>query len=157
MSEPTLHIRPACQRDIPTLLALEQAAETAAHWSSASYADLFPAEGQSPAVRRVVLVAEMNNFACGFAVARVVAPEWDIENIVVAAPFRRKGVGGALLQAITVAARADRAERITLEVRESNFAARRLYEKIGFAQCGLRSGYYHSPDEAAILFELCFQ
>jgi ribosomal-protein-alanine acetyltransferase len=157
VSQTDFQIRSARPADIPVLLALEQAAETAAHWSPAEYADLFPVEGPPPAVRRVVLVAEMRASVCAFAVARVVAAEWQIENVVVAASVRGKGVGRALLHAITVAARAERAERITLEVRESNLAARRLYEKFGFAQCGLRSGYYGNPDEAAVLYDLRFQ
>jgi [ribosomal protein S18]-alanine N-acetyltransferase len=157
MLEPALQVRPARPDDITALLALEQTAATAAHWSPARYADLFPAEGRPPVVRRVVVVAEINASICAFAVARVVPPEWEIENVVVADAARRKGVGRALLQAIGNVARAERATKLTLEVRESNLAARRLYERLGFAECGLRPGYYRSPDEAAILYELRFQ
>jgi [ribosomal protein S18]-alanine N-acetyltransferase len=157
MPEPTLRIRPGRRDDIPALLGLEQAAETAAHWSPATYAELLPTEGQPSAVRRVVLVAEMNGFVCAFAIARVVVLEWEIENVVVAEGVRRQGIGRALVQAMTGAASNEEAERITLEVRESNLAARRLYEENGFAQCGLRPGYYRDPEEAAVLYKLSFQ
>jgi ribosomal-protein-alanine N-acetyltransferase len=105
----------------------------------------------------VVLVAEASGSLVAFAMARVVVGEWEIENVVVAAETRRKGVGRALLQALIAAAHAEHAARITLEVRESNLTARRLYEKSGFAQCGVRPRYYRNPEEAAILYELCFQ
>jgi ribosomal-protein-alanine N-acetyltransferase len=86
-----------------------------------------------------------------------VAAEWEIENIVVAEDVRRQGIGRVLLHAVMTAAQGEQAERIILEVRESNLAARRLYESAGFSQCGTRLRYYGAPEEAAILYELCFQ
>lgn len=118
---------------------------------------MFPARGQTPAVRRVVLLAEAEASVCGFVVARVVAGEWEIENVVVAAAARRRGVGRALIRTIAATARMEDAARLILEVRESNGPARQLYESTGFAQCGVRSRYYRDPEEAAILYELRFQ
>jgi len=40
---------------------------------------------------------------------------------------------------------------VLLEVRESNLAARKLYEKLGFSEEGRRSNYYHEPREDAML------
>jgi ribosomal-protein-alanine N-acetyltransferase len=157
MLDPTFQIRTAHRADIPALLELERAADTAAHWSPPVYADLFPAEGKTPAVRRVVLLAEAKGSVNGFVVARVVIGEWEIENIVVAAALRCRGVGRALIRSIAASASSEGADRLTLEVRESNGPARRLYESTGFAQCGLRSHYYRDPEEAAILYELRFQ
>ena len=45
-----------------------------------------------------------------------------------------------------------RARTILLEVRESNSAARKLYEKCGFVQSGRRQRYYKQPEEDAILY-----
>ncbi len=157
MPHPSVQIRPAHHADIPALINLERAAETAAHWSPAAYEALFPQEGQPVAVRRDVVVAETKSAVRGFAVARVVAGEWDIENVVVTGAVRRQGVGRALIQAITAKARSEGADRLTLEVRESNRAARQLYELTGFAQIGLRPRYYHEPEEAAVIYELRFQ
>ena len=56
-----------------------------------------------------------------------------------------------LRQAQTLAA-----SRILLEVRESNLAARRLYEKHGFRESGRRPKYYSNPIEDAILYTLRF-
>jgi ribosomal-protein-alanine N-acetyltransferase len=41
---------------------------------------------------------------------------------------------------------------VFLEVRESNAAARTLYENAGFEQTGRRRSYYTSPLEDAILY-----
>mgnify|MGYP002582415600 FL=1 len=46
---------------------------------------------------------------------------------------------------------------MTLEVRESNLAARRLYEKNGFEIVGKRKNYYEKPAEDAILMSKFFQ
>jgi ribosomal-protein-alanine N-acetyltransferase len=46
--------------------------------------------------------------------------------------------------------------RVFLEVRESNLAAIKLYEKAGFASTGKRKAYYRDPDEDARLLEIKF-
>jgi len=43
------------------------------------------------------------------------------------------------------------APHATLEVRRSNEAARRLYERAGFRLAGVRSGYYNNPIEDALI------
>ncbi len=64
---------------------------------------------------------------------------------------RRKGLGKRLLQALLDAARETKSS-VFLEVRESNAAARALYENAGFEQTGRRPSYYTSPLEDAILY-----
>ncbi len=88
----------------------------------------------------------------GFLVARNVAPEWELENVVVRAEFRGAGIGTQLLEALLTRARAINSRSIFLEVRESNTAARRLYAKAGFRETGRRKGYYSDPPEDAILY-----
>jgi ribosomal-protein-alanine N-acetyltransferase len=50
--------------------------------------------------------------------------------------------------------RARGGREILLEVRDSNVAARRLYEGAGFQENGRRPAYYRNPDEDAVLYEL---
>ena len=45
-------------------------------------------------------------------------------------------------------------ENILLEVRESNTAARSLYDSLGFRPVGVRKNYYKNPVENAILMDL---
>ena len=56
--------------------------------------------------------------------------------------WRRQRVGERLLLAFLDLARDRHAREATLEVRLSNLAARRLYEKYGFRPVGLRPRYY---------------
>lgn len=90
----------------------------------------------------------------GFLVARHVVEEWELENIVIATALRGRGFGSLLVQQFLARARVSQAQAIFLEVRESNTAARRLYEKFGFVESGVRRAYYSSPTEDAITYEL---
>lgn len=82
---------------------------------------------------------------------------WDIGseihliNIATHPDWRRKGVGGALLDFLIKYAHRHRTEEITLDVRPSNTAAVSLYEKFGFKEIGRRKKYYQDNDEDAIV------
>jgi ribosomal-protein-alanine N-acetyltransferase len=142
-------IRPAKPADIPAMMRLVRHSATAAHWSSEQYERVFG--GDSP--RREAWVIE-ENVLQGFLVAHEVAGEWEIENIAVAGPARRRGLGTRLLGEFLRRAQSEGATAIFLEVRESNHAARSLYEKWAFAESGRRPGYYTQPEEDAIVYRL---
>jgi ribosomal-protein-alanine acetyltransferase len=145
-------IRPATLEDVPALVALDKHAVTAAHWSTEQYRAVFsPNE-----ISRIALVIEDRGTIQGFLVARSVALEWELENIAIAGPARRRGLGTRLLGEFLKAARSRGATAVFLEVRESNSAARRLYEKWAFAESGRRANYYLNPAEAAITYRLDF-
>jgi ribosomal-protein-alanine acetyltransferase len=146
-----LQIRPATPADIPAMMALEKHAVTASHWSDEQYRRLF----SESIPRRIALVIEEGSALQGFLVARAVEREWEIENIAVAGTARRRGLGSRLLGEFLNLARNRGAESLFLEVRESNRAARALYEKWGFAEAGRRNGYYREPSEDAVVYRLC--
>jgi [ribosomal protein S18]-alanine N-acetyltransferase len=146
-------IRAATPDDVPYIRALEQQAETAAHWADREYDALFAAE----APPRITLVASSEDDAdrvTGFVIARCATAEWEIENVVVAPEQRKRGVGIKIIRELLLRAKSAGATSVLLEVRESNLAALRLYEKLGFSRQGQRSGYYQNPKEDALL--LCF-
>ncbi len=89
--------------------------------------------------------------------ARAVDREWEIENIAVAGAARRRGLGTRLLGEFLDLVRKQGADAVFLEVRESNRAARTLYEKWAFVESGYRQKYYHHPDENAVLYHLCLR
>ena len=140
-------IRSAVMNDVPAILAIERQSPSAAHWTREEYNKLVGSG--------VVLVAEEADKLCGFACAQAVAGEWDIENVVLAAEFLRRGIADELLRELIQRAESE-APAILLEVRESNLPARRLYEKHGFREVGRRRAYYREPVEDAILYALWF-
>jgi len=141
-------------------MSLERQSATAGHWTHKQYRQVFQpespprlvlvAEAESP--RASGLRADADSGILGFLIAQHVAPEWELENIVVAPAARRKGVGKRLLDGLLAAARESNSTAVFLEVRDSNTSARALYEKAGFKQTGHRPSYYTSPSEDAILY-----
>jgi len=148
----THSIRAATVADLPAMMGLEKRAATAAHWSAEQYEALFHVSGPG----RVALILREESELQGFVIARVVGEEWEIENIAVAGSARRRGLGTRLLGELLDLARAKGAAAVFLEVRESNQAARVLYEKWAFLESGRRPGYYKDPAEDAILYRLDF-
>ena len=97
-----------------------------------------------------------NGVVLGYAGLSVVAGEGYINNIAVRQEYRKQGVASALLDVFLRFAQAQNLEFLTLEVRLSNQAAKRLYMKHGFAQVGRRKDYYDDPKEDAILMTRTF-
>jgi ribosomal-protein-alanine N-acetyltransferase len=152
-------IRLATLGDMNSLIELDRSSPTAAHWSEHQYQKMFGV--RDGAAERLVLVAENrssqnpNSGAIfGFLVARRVASEWELENIVVAPGARRKNLGTELLAALLTQARTGNDAAVFLEVRESNSGARAFYERLGFEQTGRRPRYYADSPEDAILYRL---
>jgi [ribosomal protein S18]-alanine N-acetyltransferase len=77
--------------------------------------------------------------------------EAHITTFAVAPAWRRRKIGERLLLALLDLATERRASEATLEVRLSNLAARRLYEKYGFRPVGLRPRYYSDNNEDALI------
>lgn len=145
-----MNVRTATVKDIPSLIALERASDGVAHWSKEHYEALF-ATSPTP---RLALVTENADGIQGFLIAKRIAQEWEIENLVVAPAIRRQGYASRLMGTLMNNVRAEAAKSIFLEVRESNIAARSLYGKMGFRLVGLRSRYYHHPDEDGLNLRL---
>ncbi len=100
------------------------------------------------------LVREWDGEVIGFIIGRQVADEAEILNLAVAPSARRRGEGGALLEAALEEFRSRGVSRAFLEVRESNETGMSFYEKRGFFKTGRRPGYYRDPVEAAIVMEM---
>lgn len=82
----------------------------------------------------------------GFLAVQDLAGELEITQIAVKKDYQGQGLASQLMNTLS-----DRSEPVFLEVRESNKAARGLYEKFGFREVGLRKNYYQNPVEAAVL------
>ncbi|MGO9863502.1 MAG: ribosomal protein S18-alanine N-acetyltransferase [Terriglobales bacterium] len=160
-------IRAATLADLPAILAIERQTSSAAHWTHDEYEKLVKtgvvilAENVAEHVAEQVPEHAAQSVAtrppaklCGFVCAQAVVADWGLENIVVATEFLRQGIADQLMRALIREAQTLDASRILLEVRESNLAARRLYEKHGFRESGRRRNYYNNPPEDAILYAL---
>ncbi len=136
-------VRSAEPNDIEAILEIERESFSDP-WSSASFRPLFGRNGVE------VLVASENGHVAGFAVAHWAGEEAEIANFAVASPFRRRGIGRALLSEIVGRVRSAGVKEIWLEVRASNEDAKALYRSFGFEEVSRRRGYYARPVEDAI-------
>ena len=80
----------------------------------------------------------------------------NINNVAVADDFRQQGYGLMLMKSLIEDCRLRGGKSMTLEVRESNFVAIALYEKLGFINSGIRPDYYEDNHENAIIMWLNF-
>ncbi len=89
----------------------------------------------------------------GYFLAQCVLDEMEILRIAVDPACRRKGYGRQILSTVKKMAFEQRIAWCYLEVRESNAAARCLYESSGFTSYGKRKGFYRQPDEDAVIMK----
>ncbi len=90
----------------------------------------------------------------GYVVVSCAAQEAHILNLCVDPKARGRGVADHLLRVALERAEVMDAETVFLEVRPSNAAARRLYDRFGFHEIGRRPGYYpaaNGREDALIL------
>ena len=81
----------------------------------------------------------------------VLADEGHITNIAVSKNYRRQGVASLLLKDFIDLAKEKNLSFMTLEVRESNEAARALYSSFGFCEVGRRKKYYENTEDAILM------
>lgn len=128
-------IRAGTAADLARIEAIQNVSPEAARWTVSDY------------LYYSFAVAEIDGAIAGFAVWRGVdVDEWELLNLAVDPAFRSRGIGRALIDMLP-------AGRVFLEVRESNAAARRLYEHCGFVTLGKRRKYYQHPAEDGIVME----
>ena len=93
----------------------------------------------------------------GYAGIQVVLDEGYVHNVAVRPEYRRQGVASQLLDVFRRFGEGQGLAFLTLEVRDSNQAARALYARHGFVEAGRRKNYYQHPKEDAIIMTLEFQ
>lgn len=88
------------------------------------------------------VVYENDHEMLGYAVLSVAAGEAHILNICILPAKQNAGLGRDLLNYLVSYARDKQVETIFLEVRFSNEPAKRLYDRFGFNELGIRKNYY---------------
>jgi ribosomal-protein-alanine N-acetyltransferase len=136
-------------RDLDALLDLQRVSFTNP-WTR----DMFLWEINNSDVSHIHVLKMESAPVAAFCSFWLVFDELHINNLAVRPELRRHGLGSALIEYVLREGARLGARRATLEVRRSNEAARRLYERAGFTQAGTRPGYYRNPDEDALILWL---
>lgn len=97
------------------------------------------------------LVAQESGRVLGYVGSQSVLGEADMMNLAVDPEYRRRGVAKQLVVKLIGCLEQQQVHCLTLEVRASNVNAIALYNILGFAQVGIRPGYYSAPKEDALI------
>jgi ribosomal-protein-alanine N-acetyltransferase len=111
----------------------------------------YESELRRPDVCYVFVIRTATERVAGFCAFWRVADQIHINNLAIRPDLRSRGLGRYLLQGVLDEASRLGAIHATLEVRRSNAAARRLYERAGFHVAGVRASYYTHPIEDALI------
>lgn len=99
----------------------------------------------------ICLIAEKAGRMAGYILVYKAADEAEIARIAVAEELKRQGVASSLMKELLLKCREQEIEKVLLDVRESNAAARAFYGKTGFREDGIRQHFYEDPQEDGIL------
>ena len=145
---PQIRLRDMNKADMPRILALEQELFPEDAWTP----EMFAGEFAQPASRRLYLVAEEGETLIGYAGMMFTGgPQADVVTLAVEPARWGRGTGAALLTALVDEAARRGCTEVLLEVREDNPRARRLYLRQGFAEVGIRRGYYQLSGVDAVV------
>src|SRR5580765_8180857 len=135
---PEVQIRPMMEIDLPQVALVEQHSY-AFPWSENIFRDCLR-------VGYTCRALDLAGQIIGYGVMSLGAGEAHILNLCVREECRIVGFGRRLLEHMLERASAAGVGEAFLEVRPSNLAAIRLYQRLGFEQIGVRRGYYQAPD-----------
>jgi ribosomal-protein-alanine N-acetyltransferase len=143
-------LRAMTPADIDAVLALEDELFGEEAWSR----QMLEGElAQQPASRHY-LVAEQDGRVIGYAGLLAAGTQADVVTIAVTASRQGQGTGAALLGALLAEARRRGCTEVFLEVRVDNLRAQGLYRSRGFAEIGVRRGYYQPSGADALVMRL---
>ena len=129
---------------LPQILEIERASYPTP-WSETAFAN------EIMSASSVTVVAMEATTVVGFLVAWIVVDQLHVANIAAAVDHRRRGVGGAMMKWLLAEAARKGCTTSTLEVRESNRAARSMYSQLGYRSVSIRKTYYSNPPEDAVI------
>jgi len=132
--------------DLDEVAALEASSFTNP-WSR----DMLARELRNAPISRVYVMRDGQEYLVGFCACWFLADELHINTLAVRQELRRRGHATRLLRFVFREAAAEEVRRATLEVRRSNDAALKLYERLGFSVGGVRRNYYENPAEDALV------
>lgn len=132
--------------DLDGVLRLEEAS-----FNNPTTREWYERELERPDVCFIYVLRTPEHPVAAFCAFWLVAGQVHINNLAVLPELRGRGIGTQLLEALIAEAAHLGAVLLTLEVRQSNTPALRLYARSGFTQEGVRKNYYTSPVEDALI------
>lgn len=132
--------------DLDAVVELEEAS-----FNNPTTRDWYERELERPEVCFIYILRTPDVPVAAFCAFWLVVDQVHINNLAVRPEMRRRGLGSRLLDAVMKEAGKLGAASLMLEVRESNTAARRLYERAGFNVHSVRKSYYTNPVEDALV------
>ncbi len=114
-------------------------------------------ESEMSGENSIFLMAFDEDKAVGYVGLSAVLDEGYMGNLAVIEEYRRKGIGRSLMNELLRICKDKDFSFVTLEVRESNLPAIKLYLSLGFERAGVRKNYYKEPKENALLLTKYFK
>ena len=140
-------LRMMTRADIETILPLEESLFGEESWSR----QMLEGELAEQPRSRYYVVADDDGLITGYAGLMVAGAQADVLTLAVAADRWGRGTGSALLEALLAEAQRRGCTEVFLEVRVDNLRAQRLYRRYGFAEIGVRKGYYQPSGTDALV------
>lgn len=131
--------------DIDRILQIEELSYGEHHWSK----DSFIAELNNKISSYFCIL--LDNVCVGYIGFWKIIDEAHVTNLSIHPEYRKRGLGQRLLLKMVEECYKEKIKYITLEVRESNEKAIKLYEKFGFKSLGIRKNYYQDNNESALI------
>lgn len=146
-------IRRMYLEDLDRVLEIESESFGPFHWTRNNFSQELGNE------MAIYLVAELNkpdekspkNLIAAYGGAWLILDEMHITTLGTDPKFRNKKLAECIINNLIQIAIDNKIRAITLEVRESNIPAQKLYEKYAFQRMGLRKNYYEDNQESAMI------
>lgn len=135
------------ESDVAAVRALEEAT-----FSSTWQEGAFLNELKNNPCAHYIVLRQPDGSVAGYAGFWLLLDEVHVTAIAVAPELRGSGAGKRLLYSLLCRARRNSAKWATLEVRQDNPAAQKLYRRFGFAKVGTRKAYYESKIDGWIMW-----
>lgn len=139
-----ISVRLMKETDLDSVAAIE-AEIFSLPWSKNAFEDSLKSENT------LYVVSENNGVITGYCGMYLSFEEGNITNVAVSPAHRQQGIAHNMLNYIFKLAKEKGIKDTFLEVRETNVAAIKLYEKLGFKEAGMRKNFYDKPAENALI------
>lgn len=149
-SQSCVHIRWMIRRDMPSVLAIEEASFEFP-WSEEEFIRCLRQRNC------IGMVAERDDQVLGFMIYELHKNRLHLLNFSVDPTYRRNSIGTSMVQKLASKLSYDRRSRITLEVRETNLDAQLFFRQQGFRAVSVLRDFYEDTTEDAYLMQYRYQ